>query len=133
MRILTLAALLVSGAALAQERMTPDELTDYVEGKTFRFETEDGTYQGSEQYLPDNRVIWQFVTGECLHGLWYEKGKAICYVYEGDDAEHCWLVLRDEAGMIIRALDPGPDADPDYYESGQNNIPLSCVGPALGI
>ncbi len=109
--------------------MTPQAFRAWAEGTTLHF-AEQGVPYGVEQYLPGNRAIWQFADGSCATGRWYGKGQAICFVYEGDPKEQCWLFLTD--GPRPRALSLGGDRGIELEVTYQDNAKLNCTPPDVG-
>ncbi|MCB1359713.1 MAG: hypothetical protein H6899_07725 [Rhodobacter sp.] len=149
MRSIPLAALVLAVAlpALAQEQskpdtapqatpsapaMTADEFDAYTLGRTLSYAFQ-GTPYGVEQYLPDRHVRWAFNGDDCQDGTWYERNGNICFVYENAPGnEQCWRFYRSGDGM--RGVFQGPDGPgTELYEVQQNDRPMACLGPGVGV
>lgn len=102
-----LALCLCTGSASAQTKMSADEFERYVTGKIFVYGTEGAQDYGVEQYLPNNRVRWSRLDGNCIKGEWYADGPNICFAYEGEPEPHCWTVFASDNGMIAINTDTG--------------------------
>jgi len=122
--------LLAPAAPRAQELLGPGDFRAYAEGRTLYFALS-GTPFGAEQYLPGNRVIWQYADGSCTRGIWYARQALICFVYEGDGAELCWQFLQDGQRFLARSVDAEPAAELEVI--GRDRRPLSCPGPGVGV
>lgn len=135
---LSLAVFLMATAlpALAQEAaetpMNAQEFDDYTLGRTLSFNVQ-GTPYGVEQYLPNRRVRWTFIGDQCQDGVWYERNGNICFLYENAPTnEQCWDFYRTETGLraVFQGLD-GPTTE--LYEVEQNDTPMACMGPGVGV
>ncbi|ETX27575.1 hypothetical protein [Roseivivax isoporae] len=125
-----LAVLALAGAATAQEAMTAAEFEAYVTGKTLYF-GENGEAYGVETYLEDRRVRWSFLDGDCKDGIWYEDAGNICFVYEDNPVPQCWSFFRAEGGLrAVFENDPGQTV---LYEARQDDAPMICHGPDVGV
>ena len=126
-------AALVTGLALpvpAAEPMSGAQFEAYVEGKTLYF-GQNGQAYGVEEYLDDRRVRWSFLDGDCKDGMWYEDQGMICFVYEDNPTPQCWSFFRESNGL--RAIfENDPDAT-TLYEAQQNDEPMMCLGPEVGV
>ncbi|MDH3264128.1 MAG: hypothetical protein OEM24_09030 [Paracoccaceae bacterium] len=128
---LALGLALAAGAAGAETPMTATEFEAYVNGRTIHYAGQGQEAYGAEQYLPNRRVIWTFLDGECVEGLWYEEGGLICFVYELDLMPQCWSFWRSGGGITARfENEPAATA---LYELSQTDEPLICQGPDLGV
>lgn len=127
--ILATLTILPAAAAAAGERLTAEEFEAHVTGRTLYYSGGDGEY-GAEQYLPDRRVIWTFLDGECSRGSWYEDDGLICFVYEFDAEPQCWSFWREDGRIAARFEDGG--AVTELYELRQSDKPLICYGPEVG-
>jgi hypothetical protein len=128
---LALGLFLLAGAAAADAQMSASEFEAYVTGRTIHYAGQGQEAYGAEQYLPNRRVIWTFLDGECVEGLWYEDDGLICFVYEMDLVPQCWSFWRAEGGLTARfENDPAATA---LYELSQTDEPLTCQGPDLGV
>lgn len=130
MRALTIILCLFALPAAAQNLMSAEEFDAYTRGKTFTYGSMGGPY-GREQYLPDRRVRWSFLDGQCHAGEWYEEAGLICFVYDIEPEPQCWSFLREEDGLIAR-FENDPLAG-ELYEVEQSRAPLSCPGPDVGV
>ncbi|MBK1637194.1 hypothetical protein [Rhodovulum adriaticum] len=129
----TLAALAVVAAppALAQEPMSAAEFDAYATGKTLYYATGGQPY-GAEQYLPQRRVIWTFLDGDCVEGSWYEADGLICFSYDRDPGNpQCWSFFRAPTGLTAR-FENDPAAT-QLIEVEQSREPLICTGPEVGV
>jgi len=134
MRALTLCAALLVAAlpAAAEEPMTAEEFDAYTRGLTLTYSVE-GTPYGVEQYLPNRRVRWTFIGDQCQDGIWYERAGNICFIYDNAPMnEQCWQFFQTEGGL--RAVFQGPDGpSTELYEVQQNDAPMACMGPDVGV
>ncbi|SNR26225.1 hypothetical protein [Puniceibacterium sediminis] len=116
--------------AAAQSPMSGAEFDDYATGKTLYFGLGEQSY-GVEEYLPDQRVRWSFLDGECKEGTWYEDAGQICFVYENEPTPQCWSFFKDGSGLrAVFENDPGATT---LYEARQNEEPMMCYGPEVGV
>jgi len=134
MRALVFCAALLCSAlpASAEEPMTAAEFDSYTQGLTLSFSI-DGTPYGVEQYLPGRRVRWTFIGDQCQDGIWFERNQNICFLYENAPMnEQCWQFFSTGDGL--RAVFQGPDGPTtELYEVQQNNAPMACMGPNVGV
>lgn len=130
MRILILVFGLLAAPALAQNLMSAQEFDNYTQGKTFTYASTSGPY-GREQYLPNRRVRWSFLDGECHAGEWYEAAGLICFVYDIEPEPQCWSFERGDTGLIARFENDA--LLNELYEVEQSRAPLSCPGPDVGV
>jgi hypothetical protein len=121
---------LVALPAAAQPLMSAEEFDAYTRGKTLYYGTGSEPY-GAEIYLPDRRVRWSFLDGECKDGEWYEDGGLICFVYEDGPAPQCWSFQRGSRGLIAR-FENDPAVTP-LYEANESTEELLCLGPEVGV
>jgi hypothetical protein len=122
---------LMAGQALADTPLDGAAFGALTTGKTIVFDV-DGAPYGAEEYLPDNRVRWSFLDGNCLEGRWFQKGEAICFVYEDQPDEHCWLFYEEASGALsARLAELG--AESRYYGMLEQREPLYCKGPLVGV
>ncbi len=110
--------------------MTAAEFEAYVTGKTLYF-GESGRDYGIEEYLENRRVRWSFLDGNCKDGFWYEEGGLICFVYEDRPDPQCWTFIKDTNGL--RAIFDGDPQQTTLYEARQNDEPMLCYGPEVGV
>lgn len=131
MRHAVLALLLLAHPALAQTTpMTAEEFEAYATGKTLTY-ARDGQVWGTEQYLPDRKVVWAFTADICREGYWYEDRGAICFVYEDDGLPQCWNFFLQSDRLQARFLGDG-DSTP-LSEVAQSDGPMPCAGPDVGV
>ncbi|MCZ7675276.1 MAG: hypothetical protein M5U35_04530 [Roseovarius sp.] len=119
-----------AAATAAPAAMSAGEFDDYTRGKTFYYGSLGEPY-GAEEYLPNRRVIWTFLNGECQNGTWYEEDGLICFVYDKEPDPQCWSFTRSAGGLIARfENDP---ALTELYEVRRTSDPLICPGPDVGV
>lgn len=126
------AVVLWPGVAQAEGPITTapafDEAT---RGRTFHY-TRDGQPYGTEQYLPDQRVIWAFTGDDCLRGHWFANAGAICFVYEDDPGvSQCWTFRQTGAGLegkVVGATETSP-----LIARRSSPEPMACMGPDVGV
>lgn len=116
--------------AVSQSAMSASEFESYVQGKTLYFGY-DGQAYGVERYLGNRRVQWSFLDGQCKDGFWYEEADQICFVYDDTPDPQCWTFYREPGGL--RAIfENDPDAT-TLYEAQQDDDPMLCLGPEVGV
>lgn len=131
MKMLTILFLmLTSGAAAAQPLMSAEEFDAYTRGKTLFYGNGAAPY-GAEIYLPNRRVRWSFLDGDCKEGEWYEADGLICFVYEDRPDPQCWSFQRGSAGLIAR-FENDPAITP-LYEANETTEEMLCLGPKVGV
>lgn len=116
--------------ALAAEPMSAVDFERYVTGKTLYFGLNGEAY-GVEEYLPDRKVRWSFLDGRCKDGVWYEEAGQICFVYEDNPEPQCWSFFNE--GARLRAVFENDPASTVLYEAQQNEEPMLCYGPDVGV
>ncbi|GAA4224319.1 hypothetical protein GGQ68_002050 [Sagittula marina] len=118
--------------AFAAEPLTARDFESYVDGKTLYYGLGGDSY-GVEEYLPDRRVRWSFMDGECKEGYWYEAETGnICFVYEdAPNAPQCWSFFQD--GSKLRAVFENDASTTVLYEAQQDDKPMLCYGPKIGV
>lgn len=119
----------VATPVAALDPMSAEAFDAYTTGKTFSFGTGVTPY-GAEQYLPNRRVIWSFLDGQCRDGTWYAEEQNICFVYENRDTPQCWQFFQTPSGL--RAQFQGADPSAPLYQLGESSEPLFCLGPEVG-
>ncbi|SMX43350.1 hypothetical protein [Actibacterium lipolyticum] len=130
-RAILIAAIVTATPAYAEPAMNGAAFERYATGKTLYFGN-DGVAYGAEQYLPDRRVIWTFLDGECMEGHWYEQAGQICFVYENaPDTPQCWSFFNESDGVMAR-FENDPEAT-QLIEVDQSPEPLICPGPRVGV
>ena len=115
---------------VANAPLTAAEFEAYATGKTLSY-AQDGVVWGSEQYLPDRKVVWAFTENECQYGHWFEDQGNICFVYDNDPEAQCWRFFREATGL--RAIFMGSDGGTSLSEVAQSTTPLNCPGPDVGV
>tara|TARA_B100002049_G_C16006238_1_gene343778 strand:+ start:226 stop:672 length:447 start_codon:yes stop_codon:yes gene_type:complete len=114
--------------ALAE--MSAAEFEAYTQGKTLYY-GQSGAPYGAEVYHKDRRVQWSFLDGRCKEGRWYEAEGLICFVYEDDPNPQCWSFTESTSGLVARfENDP---TQTELYEAQEQNDPLLCIGPEVGV
>ncbi len=110
--------------------LSPAEFEAMVTGKTFTYSLS-GTPYGAEEYHENRRVTWTFLDGKCQEGEWYVSGEQICFLYETIPGEQCWTFYMSGGRLTARfGNDPAATA---IYETAQDNEPLMCLGPEIGV
>ena len=117
-------------ARSADAPLTAQEFEAYATGKTLSY-AQNGVVWGSEQYLPDRRVVWAFTEDDCQYGHWYEEAGNICFVYDTDPDPQCWRFFREKTGLRAVFMEDGGGTL--LSEVGQSDTPLACPGPDLGV
>ncbi len=133
MKWITASAIALLGAlpALAAEPLSGEEFEAYVTGKTLYFGSQ-GVDYGVEEYLDQRRVRWSFLDGNCKDGFWYEADDGqICFIYEDTPAPQCWTFFKDPNGL--RAIFENDPEQTTLYEAKQNDDPMLCYGPDVGV
>ena len=121
---------LLAAPAWSAEPMSASEFEAYVTGKTLYFGLGGEAY-GVEEYLPDRQVRWSFLDGKCKDGFWYEESSQICFVYEDNPRPQCWSFFREGSGL--RAVFENDPENTTLYEAQQNDEPMLCLGPEIGV
>ena len=117
-------------AAAADRPLTAEAFERHTTGKTLSYASPMGPF-GAEDYLPDRRVRWSYLDGECIDGSWYPEGDQICFVYDGLSAPQCWsFYLRGGRLMAMFENDPSSTT---LYETAEMSEPLLCLGPKIGV
>lgn len=114
----------------AAEPMSARDFEAYVTGKTLYF-GQNGEAYGVEEYLEDRRVRWSFLDGKCKDGVWFEEDGLICFVYEDNYTPQCWSFYRDSGGL--RAVFQNDPENTTLYEAQQDDEPMICLGPEIGV
>jgi hypothetical protein len=113
MRHLLLLLPLLASPALAQEAvpLDADAFEELVEGRTLAYGAVDAEIpRGIETYAPNRRVTWLEVeSGRCVEGEWYGRGTPeapqICFVYEDEGVENCFLYALQGEVVLSTNLD----------------------------
>lgn len=122
--------LCLSPLPCAAEQMSAAEFEAYVTGKTL-FYSEGGEAYGAEVYLPNRRVRWSFLDGECKDGYWYEADALICFKYEDRPDPQCWSFELGPAGLV--ATFENEPSNSALYEATNVGEELLCLGPKVGV
>ena len=127
-----LLCLLMPSAIAAQERMNGEAFDAFTRGQTFYYGYGSTPY-GAEDYLPDRRVRWSLLDGDCKQGYWYEAPeKLICFVYEDrPDAPQCWAFYNE--GGKLRATFENAESNSTLYQVEKSQEPMLCTGPKIGV
>ncbi|WP_171207731.1 MULTISPECIES: hypothetical protein [unclassified Ruegeria] len=123
-------ALICAQAAAAQSPLSADEFDAYTQGKTLFYGFE-GQIYGVERYLPNRRVIWSFLDGQCKEGIWYEQQGQICFVYEDRSDPQCWVFTETGRGLLAQ-FEGDPQAT-ELYEAEDIGEEMVCLGPDVGV
>ncbi|WP_136439233.1 hypothetical protein [Pacificoceanicola onchidii] len=116
--------------AIAAESMSGGDFERYVDGKTLYFGLAGKAY-GAEEYLPNRQVRWSFLDGKCKDGYWYEEAGSICFVYEDKPEPQCWSFFQE--GDKLRAVFENDPTSTVLYEAQQDEEPMLCYGPDVGV
>ncbi|MEH6521055.1 hypothetical protein [Sulfitobacter sp.] len=131
MRLIALILLaLVALPANAQSTMSGEEFDAYTQGKTLYYGSGNQPY-GAEIYLPNRRVRWSFLDGECKDGEWYEADGLICFTYDDRPDPQCWSFEQGARGLIAR-FENDPAVTP-LYEANESTEEMLCLGPKIGV
>ena len=129
--LITALSFSLTTAAEAQSAMTGAEFEAYVTGKTLFFAA-DGQRYGVEEYLPNRRVRWSFLDGQCKEGTWYAQGAQICFVYEDNPDPQCWQFFEGTGGLTAKFGDE-PDGTVLYEIDPAAGEEMLCLGPEVGV
>ena len=110
--------------------LSASEFESYATGKTLTY-AQGGQVWGTEQYLPGRQVLWAFTDQPCQAGVWHAENQAICFEYETEPGQSCWLFYRSPAGLVAQFQ--GGDATPNLSETAQTTAPMQCPGPRVGV
>jgi len=121
---------LTAQAAGAQTALSGAEFDAYTRGKTL-FYGYDGHVYGVERYLPNRRVIWSFMDGDCKEGVWFERNDQICFIYEDRLDPQCWVFAQSGSGLIAQ-FEGDPEAT-ELYEADDLGEEMVCHGPDVGV
>ncbi|MDJ0639414.1 MAG: hypothetical protein QNJ20_11310 [Paracoccaceae bacterium] len=131
MKVLVFLISLLPLAANAGDRpISAEEFERLVTGKTYTY-AKSGIAYGAEAYLPNRRVQWTFLDGECSEGEWFVSNEQICFVYDDIPGEQCWNFYLD--GGRLQAEYVGDGAPSRLYETKRQSEPLVCLGPKIGV
>lgn len=127
-RTLTFLALLATPVG-AEKAMNAAAFEAYTAGKTIIFGYTGQPAYGIEQYQEGRRVVWQFIGGDCMNGVWYESKGNICFRYDDDPEAKCWKFYDDPAGLRAEFMNR-PDGSA-LYQAQDSTETLHCPGPDL--
>ncbi|WP_247747989.1 hypothetical protein [Ruegeria sp. R13_0] len=130
LRHLVILLALSAQTAGAQTALSGAEFDEYTRGKTLFYGFEGQVY-GVERYLPNRRVIWSFLDGQCKEGVWYQREDQICFVYEDRLDPQCWVFTRSGGGLIAQ-FEGDPQAT-ELYEAEDLGEEMVCLGPEVGV
>lgn len=120
---------LIPASAMAEQPMTATAFDTYATGKTITYGPIDGDIYGQEQYLPNRRVIWQPIGGDCVTGVWFESKGNICFRYNNNPQAKCWQFYEHPDGLRATFMNrPGTD---NLYQLNTTPDPILCPGPPL--
>jgi hypothetical protein len=128
--VISLGLILLAPVLHAQNTMGAAAFDAYTQGKTFYYGAQ-GTAYGAEEYLPNRRVKWSFLDGECQEGYWYEDNGLICFVYDHRPDAQCWSFAKTAEGLVARFMTD--TSETELYEVEQSDAPLDCKGPRIGV
>jgi hypothetical protein len=129
-RYLAILLLLPAFSVSAQTALTASDFDEYTRGKTLYYGFQGKVY-GVERYLPNRRVIWSFLDGNCKYGVWYEQDDQICFIYEDRLAPQCWVFTRSGNGLLAQF--EGDPAQSELYEAEDIDEEMICYGPDVGV
>lgn len=110
--------------------MDAEAFETYSQGKTLYF-GRDGAPYGAEEYLPNRRVRWSVLDGECQDGTWYQDDQMICFVYENNPEPQCWSFYQQAGGLMAQYRnDPKQNT---LFEIKKTKTPMICLGPEVGV
>lgn len=113
----------LSAPAVADERLTAEQFSEYATGYTLYYETEDGEEFGSEAFDDQGYVTWRDPNGHCIQGGWRPYNDDLCFLYDGE--VECWGFYQGEAGRYVQPVD---DHEPKLRVVRRDRTPLSCFG-----
>ena len=125
-----LSAPLLALTAQAGHAIGAEEFDALTRGKTMYYAMNGQPY-GIERYLPNRRVQWSFLDGECVDGVWYEQNGQICFAYEVWEDPQCWVFTRGDRGLLAEFADA--IEDPVQYEAFETQDEMQCLGPKVGV
>ncbi len=125
-------ALCATAAPAMDGPLSGAQFDSYSQGKTF-FYGSGGQPYGVEEYMPDHRVRWSFLDGDCKEGRWYEEaGGLICFVYDDTPGDpQCWSFYQGPLGLVAR-FENNPQST-ELYEVQSSDEPMMCKGPEVGV
>lgn len=129
-RALMILACFAAPPAAAQTPLSGPEFDTYTQGKTLFYGFEGQVY-GVERYLPNRRVIWSFLDGDCKEGVWYQQEEQICFIYEDRFDPQCWVFTRSGGGLVAQ-FEGDPQAT-ELYEAEDIGEEMVCYGPDVGV
>ncbi|WP_253286111.1 hypothetical protein [Ruegeria sp. HKCCD6157] len=129
-RFLMILVTIAAHSVAAQTPLSGSEFDKYTQGKTLFYGFE-GQIYGVERYLPNRRVIWSFLDGNCKEGIWYQQGEQICFVYEDRLDPQCWVFTQSGGGLIAQ-FEGNPQAT-ELYEAEDLGEEMVCYGPDVGV
>jgi len=131
MRIVSIILLLLWPlGALAQGPLDAAAFDARTQGRTITY-SQFGEVYGIEEYLPDRRVRWAFVGGECKVGSWFQDGEHICFLYDDGTDLQCWVFTETETGLMARFRGM-PDSEP-LVSLVESRAPLVCAEAWHGV
>ncbi|MES0825233.1 hypothetical protein [Ruegeria sp. SCP11] len=130
LRCLAILMVLPAVSASAQSTLSAADFDEYTRGKTLFYGFQGQVY-GVEKYLPNRRVIWSFLDGDCKEGVWYEQDGQICFIYEDRLDPQCWVFTRSGSGLIAQF--EGDPAQTELYEAEDIDEEMVCYGPDIGV
>jgi hypothetical protein len=116
--------ILFATTAHAESPMTAAEFEAYVSGRILSFSDAQSQDYGVEQYLPNRRVRWSALDGECTKGEWYPDAGNICFIYVDDPEPKCWEVFETPNGLRVENRTSGLGTV--LFESGDSATALIC-------
>lgn len=116
--------------AAAQERITPEDFLDRVEGRTAIFVTfEDDHLVGTEQFVRRDRTVWARWDGTCAYGLVTVEEGLLCFAYDDEPAgrKHCWVPFALDDQLLVVT----PDGSDIQQVREITDTPVSCEPPPI--
>lgn len=107
LRLLGLACLFLVGlspAALAQDRITPEEFLSRALGKTLDFHSaRTGALIGREYFANPDETIWLPNGGLCERGILSTPDGKLCFDYASrPEGKICWVPFQFEGRIFVR-------------------------------
>ena len=100
---------MTGSAAIAQERITPEDFLAIANGKTLTFTNlHSGSLVGIEEYLSPRLSVWRASGGECVYGEITVEEERLCFLYDYLDPEKaCWWVFQQGERILVLSTSTG--------------------------
>ena len=122
-----LAMILIAVPALADQNwLSPDDFTAKVAGRATQIYMQDGTFYGTEYFLPKQRVIWQKADEtRCYLGAWSARDDLVCFRYEGGFGSCIKYYMSADTLVSVDWVGDAPTAT-TYNLTVVNEAPPTC-------